>query len=134
MRTASCLAGPFLVLLNTSRKIELKYQITCPTCTKRTVFYDLRHLILTSQQSNEEEQLFVTDKFIATRTQPKIGANTPRGEVVEGQHMTRRGSIQSIANTNKMLLEVRCSDHNELYKYFCADCCDKGNRRCLACA
>lgn len=48
--------------------------------------------------------------------------------------MTRRGSIQSIANSNKMLLEVRCAEHNEVYKYFCADCCEKGNRRCLVCA
>lgn len=86
--------------------MEVKYQIICPTCTKRTVFYDLRHLILVQQNSNDDEELFVTDKFVSSKTQPKI-SNTPRGEMQSGessQNMTRRGSIQSIANNNKMLV------------------------------
>ena len=115
------------------RKMEVKYQIVCPTCTKRTVFYDLRHLILVQHNSNDDEELFVTDKFVSSKAQPKV-SNTPRDTLSgEGsQNMTRRGSIQSIAN-NKMLVEVRCAEHNEIYKYFCVDCCDKGNR-CLVCA
>lgn len=47
--------------------------------------------------------------------------------------MSRRGSIQSIANNNKNFAEVRCLDHNEVYKYFCVDCSQNGLRKCLAC-
>ncbi len=51
------------VILFLFSKIEIKYKINCPACTKKTVFYDLRHLILT-KTNHEEEELFVTDKFI----------------------------------------------------------------------
>ena len=47
--------------------------------------------------------------------------------------MTRRGSIQSIANNNKMMVEVKCSDHGQAYKYFCGDCGQNYQRNFLLC-
>lgn len=63
-------------------KIEPKFLIICPTCCKKTVFYDIRHLILTQAvKEDAEEELFVTDRFLSLRAPPKIKpVLTPRGD------------------------------------------------------
>ena len=65
--------------------------------------YDLRHLIVTSQ----EEGCFVSDRFVGQKQEVKVKAGMIRydsnvlGAEHSGQH-TRRGSIQSIANGKLM--------------------------------
>ena len=113
---------PHLMQEGTKSTLEQKFKIVCPTCHKKTVTYDLRHLIVTSQ----EDGCFVTDRFVGQKQEVKVKAGMIRydsnfsGAEHSGQH-TRRGSIQSVAN-GKLMFEVKCLDHGEPYKYFCCDC------------
>lgn len=137
-------AGPRISNVRASlpRKIETKYRIICPACTQKTVFYDLRHLILEGHRSNDEEY-FVTDRYLS---KPEIKAPLRHNNYISSENnsqpITRRGSIHSIANTgtinsivnnNKSMLEVKCLDHGEPYKYFCSDCCGKPAKNVLLC-
>jgi len=126
---------PYLTHEPSKSHHEDKLKIICPACQKKTVLYDLRHLLVCGHQ---EEGVFVTDKFIDQKPEVKVQAGFIRydsnylSSEHSGQH-TRRGSIQSIANT-QMALEVKCPDHGEPYKYFCSDCCDKNVKNSMLCS
>ena len=55
---------PYLTHENSKNNLEQKYKIVCPTCNKKTVLYDLRHLIICGHQ---DEGNFVSDRFIGTK-------------------------------------------------------------------
>lgn len=40
------------VIINLSSPLETKYRIICPICYKKTITYDLRHLIINSTEQD----------------------------------------------------------------------------------
>lgn len=93
-----------LLAIEHASTIETKYKIVCPSCTQKTVLFDLRHLIKTNQN---DDMYFVTDRFLNSKSEPRVQQqqNTQpiryEGNYVnfeQSQPLSRRGSINSIAH------------------------------------
>lgn len=51
-----------IISIDEESNLETRYRIVCPICHKKTITYDLRHLII--NMTEQDEDLFVTTKFI----------------------------------------------------------------------
>lgn len=77
--------------------LEVKYKIVCPLCQRKTVTYDIRHLIIS--MTEQDEDLYVTTKYLSKK--PEVQIKKPQNNYVKESFShthSKRNSSHGIMN------------------------------------
>lgn len=91
--------------------LESRYRIICPVpnCLKKTITYDLRHLIISNTEVDED--MYVTSKYV-TRKAEATCANVSVNINGNGGAGSRKSSGQLQANSNNYSSNCRNNSNN----------------------
>lgn len=110
-------ASTILAVEEEASPLETKYGIICPLCHKKTITYDLRHLIINNTEMDED--LFVTTKFISKKPQ----VQTKKSSVGPQRRSTQ--GLTSVCSSSRPI-NLPCKKHtHSCVQYFCNECCSK---------
>ena len=97
--------------------METKYKVVCPACQTKTITYDIRHLIISLTE--QDEDLYVTSKYLTKKPEVKPHSSIPKQNNpffeadrlyqtgAQSQPQSKRNSIQSIAGSVEVQTKCR---------------------------